>query len=237
MKSSYTADSEMQKVLNSFMQALPETQNQVHSKKVKVTTINPQTGQPMTVEMEQTTHAMEVGIKSSPQGVMQGASDSILAKTLPGASFIEKIIAGHISYLIIPVCGIIIAWSYNQMSGGHALLGTAILFFTFSIGLELVAKLMHFPEIDKKLDEKLQGHKIRLKSKVRFKEWAHLGLENLKASHLKHTFQWLGIGLAFLGCLLMLTFFLGKTTSLAGLGNTSVPAYNVNQGPSSFSVR
>jgi len=95
---------------------------------------------------------------------------------------------------------------------------------------------MHFPEIDKKLDEKLQGQKVRLKSKAWLKEGFLFLLENLKASHIKLAFQWTGIALAFLGCLLMISFFLHQTSSIVG-GSVNSNPYSVSQSGSPFTVR
>lgn len=240
MKQTQTAESELQAALQSFMQSMPSAQAMAHSKKIKVTTVHPQTGQPMTVEMEQSSFAPTVAssatLSSHVNPTQAVAPQSILAQALPGASIIEKIIAGHISYIIIPVCGLVIAWSYNQMGGGHSALNFAIRFFVLSILLELTAKFMTFPLIEASLDKKLAAQRVRLKAKYWYREWIKTGFESIKASHIKKALQWSGIVFAFMACFIMLGYFLQGTGQVLS-GGPSVLPYSANVTQDSFMVR
>ena len=241
MKHTQTTEADLQASLQSFMQSMPQNSELGHSKKVKLTTVNPQTGQPMTVEMEQSTQApvvMQTAYGATPQPAtgVAVAPQSILAQALPGAVLIEKIIGGHISYIIIPVCGMVIALSYNSMSGGSSILSLAITFFLVSIIFELVAKFMTFPAVEARLDKNLATARVRLKSKQWYKEWLQLLIESIKAAHIKNVLQWSGIALAFMGCFLMMGFFLGATLGSVGTSATTSP-YSTNVSQSSFMVR
>lgn len=239
MKSTQTADTNLQATLQSFMQSMPEGQG--HAKKVKLTTINPETGQPMTVEMEQSTGGVVVGQtavfeQAQASTAVAVAPQSILAQALPGGALIEKIIGGHISYLIIPLCGMIIAWSYNNMGGGHPALSVAMNFFMLSIVLELAAKFITFPVVEVSLDKKLESQRVRLKSKSWYKETLKNLGENLKAVHIKKALQWMGIALAFMACFIMLGYFLQGTARIVSHTPTGSP-YSTNVTQSNFMVR
>ena len=237
MKSAQTpnANAELQATLQSFMSSMSDGQG--HVKKVKLTTVNPETGQPLTVEMEQSTvpqyqvqPQVVVSSVATSSTAVTTAPQSILAQALPGGSIIEKLIGGHISYLIIPMAGMVIAWSYSQIGSAHSSLGVAINLFLLSIIFELTAKFMSFPVVEAALDKKLETQRIRLKTKRWYQEWIKDVADNLKSGHIKKGLQWSGIAFAFMGCFVMLAYFIyGAGQALSPTVGGSIYSTNVSQ--------
>lgn len=235
MSSKTNPPADIQQVLQSFMNQVPDTPGQ--TKKVRLQTTNPETGQLMTVEMEQSSAPVIAGTNQiQTSAAMVPASNSVLAQAVPGVALLEGLIGGHISYLIIPFAGLVVAWSYNSIGGGVGVLVTAMNFFLLSIVLELMAKFMTFPAVETDLDKRLEKPRAYLAARTWVGQWYGDYVRRLKSRHIKLTLQWTGIAFAFMGCLVMFGYFLQKMSELGGV-STSVQPYAVQSGGGAFEVR